>query len=263
MGGHGGLNILPQKKWNVYRKDRQYKVNYDENKLIKEEEKKVKKKNEQTFEKAINQLKENAHQSSAYRNSSHKNDTFEKDTRRKYIYQNNKEEDRTHYCEHINLFAEEEKEINERNKMHEEFLIKKGHYIYNDKNFNGENCIYDKTNNAKIVSDFDKIKISQNEWLMKRQSSIFLNKNEYNELKGEKKYDYFYDNISQKKTDHSKKSDSSENESHRERDKDRDKLKYRDRKKKKEKKKKYDHIKKLIKYKRDKEKKEKKKNRKK
>jgi len=21
MGGHGGLNILPQKKWNVYRKD--------------------------------------------------------------------------------------------------------------------------------------------------------------------------------------------------------------------------------------------------
>ena len=29
MGGHGGLNILPQKKWNVYRKDNQEKVEKD------------------------------------------------------------------------------------------------------------------------------------------------------------------------------------------------------------------------------------------
>lgn len=34
MGGHGGLNILPQKKWNVYRADRQFEVKYDEQRDI-------------------------------------------------------------------------------------------------------------------------------------------------------------------------------------------------------------------------------------
>ncbi|KAK1937543.1 hypothetical protein X943_002744 [Babesia divergens] len=34
MGGHGGLNILPQKKWNVYRADRQFEVKYDEHRDI-------------------------------------------------------------------------------------------------------------------------------------------------------------------------------------------------------------------------------------
>jgi len=29
MGGHGGLNILPQKRWNVYRQDNQEKVKKD------------------------------------------------------------------------------------------------------------------------------------------------------------------------------------------------------------------------------------------
>lgn len=30
MGGHGGLNILPQKRWNPYRKDNREKVKRDE-----------------------------------------------------------------------------------------------------------------------------------------------------------------------------------------------------------------------------------------
>lgn len=30
MGGHGGLNILPQKRWNVYRQDNREKVAEDE-----------------------------------------------------------------------------------------------------------------------------------------------------------------------------------------------------------------------------------------
>lgn len=29
MGGHGGLNILPQKRWNVYRQDNKEKVQKD------------------------------------------------------------------------------------------------------------------------------------------------------------------------------------------------------------------------------------------
>lgn len=29
MGGHGGLNILPQKKWNVYNRDNRSKVDKD------------------------------------------------------------------------------------------------------------------------------------------------------------------------------------------------------------------------------------------
>ncbi|KJP89651.1 hypothetical protein AK88_00609 [Plasmodium fragile] len=261
MGGHGGLNILPQKKWNVYRKDRQFKVNYDENKLIKEEEKKVRKKNEQAFENTISQLKQNAHQSSAHERSEHRGDAFQNG--------------RNHQCEHINLFAEEEKEINERNKKHEEFLIKKGHYIYNDKNFNGENCIYEKTSNAKIVSDFDKIKLSQNEWYLRRQSSIFANTNEFKEVKVRKnKEDPFCDNKThQRQTDHLRRSDSSESDTHRHgkrlehrdhgrRDKEKEERKKKKKDKHKEKKK-YDHIKKLIKYKKDKEKRERKKSRKK
>ena len=35
MGGHGGLNILPQKRWNVYRQDNQERVRRDEHTLNK------------------------------------------------------------------------------------------------------------------------------------------------------------------------------------------------------------------------------------
>lgn len=33
MGGHGGLNILPQKRWNVYNYDNRAKVERDKRKL--------------------------------------------------------------------------------------------------------------------------------------------------------------------------------------------------------------------------------------
>ncbi len=33
MGGHGGLNILPQKKWNVYNWDNRDKVAHDQRTL--------------------------------------------------------------------------------------------------------------------------------------------------------------------------------------------------------------------------------------
>ncbi|SBT34446.1 conserved Plasmodium protein, unknown function [Plasmodium ovale wallikeri] len=226
MGGHGGLNILPQKKWNVYRKDIQYKVNYDENKLIKEGEQKEREKNERSFENTISQLKNN-------------------------ISKNDEKKCTAHAGEHINLFIEEEKEINRRNKVQEEFLIKKGHYIYNDKDFNGINCIYDKKKNAKIISDFDKIRISQNEW--------FLNKrNRITDLQNDQRSDVKKDVINKNSIDrHDHKSlqkkDTSQSEMHENVDMDSIKHK-RDKKKKKEKTKKYEHIRKLIKYKKEKEK---------
>ena len=37
MGGHGGLNILPQKKWNVYNWDNRLKVKKDEEKAEQKE----------------------------------------------------------------------------------------------------------------------------------------------------------------------------------------------------------------------------------
>ncbi|KAK7251121.1 hypothetical protein RIF29_34047 [Crotalaria pallida] len=37
MGGHGGLNILPQKSWNVYRADNREKVRRDEEEAAREE----------------------------------------------------------------------------------------------------------------------------------------------------------------------------------------------------------------------------------
>ncbi|GIL51009.1 hypothetical protein Vafri_6971 [Volvox africanus] len=38
MGGHGGLNILPQKRWNVYNRENRLKVSQDEAKAEKQEE---------------------------------------------------------------------------------------------------------------------------------------------------------------------------------------------------------------------------------
>eukprot|EP00798_Chlamydomonas_sp_ICE-L_P020955 gene20955-27808_t len=38
MGGHGGLNILPQKSWHVYNQDNRYKVAQDEEKAKEEED---------------------------------------------------------------------------------------------------------------------------------------------------------------------------------------------------------------------------------
>ena len=37
MGGHGGLNILPQKSWNVYGRENRLKVIQDEAKNAEEE----------------------------------------------------------------------------------------------------------------------------------------------------------------------------------------------------------------------------------
>mmetsp|Transcript_2791 Transcript_2791/g.4235 ORF Transcript_2791/g.4235 Transcript_2791/m.4235 type:complete len:267 (-) Transcript_2791:881-1681(-) len=60
MGGHGGLNILPQKSWNVYNRDCREKVAKDERKHREEEEKKRKRSEQSEAEARVKFLKEKA-----------------------------------------------------------------------------------------------------------------------------------------------------------------------------------------------------------
>lgn len=46
MGGHGGLNILPQKSWNVYGRENRLKVARDEAQHAEEEKLRIEKQRE-------------------------------------------------------------------------------------------------------------------------------------------------------------------------------------------------------------------------
>lgn len=46
MGGHGGLNILPQKSWNVYGRENRLKVARDEAQHAEEEKSRMEKQRE-------------------------------------------------------------------------------------------------------------------------------------------------------------------------------------------------------------------------
>lgn len=59
MGGHGGLNILPQKKWNVYNWDNRIKVSKDEAKVNRELKKKHKHLKHKRFTDKILKIKRN------------------------------------------------------------------------------------------------------------------------------------------------------------------------------------------------------------
>lgn len=68
MGGHGGLNILPQKRWNVYNFDNREKVRKDEEAAAKEEQLKREQSRRRDTEFRIEQLRQArglAHQPSA------------------------------------------------------------------------------------------------------------------------------------------------------------------------------------------------------
>ena len=57
MGGHGGLNILPQKRWNVYRKDNQEKVQKDKDLLLHAKQQKQDSECKHNLERTIKQLR--------------------------------------------------------------------------------------------------------------------------------------------------------------------------------------------------------------
>jgi hypothetical protein len=58
MGGHGGLNILPQKKWNVYNFDNREKVKRDEEAAAREEQAKRQKARQAELEFKLDLLRE-------------------------------------------------------------------------------------------------------------------------------------------------------------------------------------------------------------
>lgn len=58
MGGHGGLNILPQKRWNVYNFDNREKVRLDEEAAAKEEQLKREQSRKRDTEFRIEQLRQ-------------------------------------------------------------------------------------------------------------------------------------------------------------------------------------------------------------
>ncbi|XP_071705416.1 uncharacterized protein [Rutidosis leptorrhynchoides] len=58
MGGHGGLNILPQKRWNVYNFDNREKVRKDEEEAAKEEQLKREQSRKRDTEYRIEQLRQ-------------------------------------------------------------------------------------------------------------------------------------------------------------------------------------------------------------
>ncbi|XP_057810438.1 uncharacterized protein LOC131024899 [Salvia miltiorrhiza] len=58
MGGHGGLNILPQKKWNVYNFDNREKVRLDEEAAAKEEQLKREQSRKRDTELRLDQLRQ-------------------------------------------------------------------------------------------------------------------------------------------------------------------------------------------------------------
>ncbi|KAH6766720.1 leukocyte receptor cluster-like protein [Perilla frutescens var. hirtella] len=58
MGGHGGLNILPQKRWNVYNFDNREKVRLDEEAAAKEEQLKREQSRKRDTELRLEQLRQ-------------------------------------------------------------------------------------------------------------------------------------------------------------------------------------------------------------
>lgn len=58
MGGHGGLNILPQKRWNVYNFDNREKVRQDEEAAAKEEQLKREQSRKRDTEFRLEQLRQ-------------------------------------------------------------------------------------------------------------------------------------------------------------------------------------------------------------
>ena len=136
MGGHGGLNILPQKKWNVYNWDNRIKVSKDEAKLKKELDKKHKHIKHKKFTDKIAKIKRNDTEDDVRSVQSDQEDRKYKNKIYKEIVLNEKREKKTKVTEffekmrtvvnkdeHIKLFECEELREMEKIKDDETNII--------------------------------------------------------------------------------------------------------------------------------------------
>lgn len=89
MGGHGGLNILPQKKWNVYNYENREKVRQDEEAAAREEQLKREQSRRRDAEFRIERLRQaRGLPNSPSVSSSSKSSTAEADSRHINLFEN-------------------------------------------------------------------------------------------------------------------------------------------------------------------------------
>ncbi|CAN4127614.1 unnamed protein product [Withania somnifera] len=99
MGGHGGLNILPQKRWNVYNFDNREKVKRDEEAAAKEEQLKQEQSRKRDSQYRLEQLRQARGLSSSSSAPSPLN----------HLKKSPEEKSGKKDSNHINLFEDEEK----------------------------------------------------------------------------------------------------------------------------------------------------------
>ena len=71
MGGHGGLNILPQKKWNVYNYDNRAIVEKDKETAAREKKNKFEKRRQDELQGKIDVLKDQNQEKNEPENEKH------------------------------------------------------------------------------------------------------------------------------------------------------------------------------------------------
>ncbi|XP_952865.1 uncharacterized protein TA07155 [Theileria annulata] len=227
MGGHGGLNILPQKKWNVYRHDRQYQVKFDEHRDIEKKLNDKEKLKREGLSDSLVELRRRAQDIQNkdidletelnYTKDDFKNKLLKRD---KKIYKQkelevektdllpefNEETDLLHELNeekpvtrskgHINFFEKEEREAEEANIKRREHLIKSGHYIYNS-DFKGPRKVnvYVDEENPKVIPDFKK---QQKPWYMRPKITEFNDFTDFNDSNTDSKL--VESNIKRRKT---------------------------------------------------------------
>lgn len=113
MGGHGGLNILPQKRWNVYRRDNRAKVARDEAEYRRREGSEERKRRVGELDRKIGKLRRRGPDESGDGRSS--------DASRSRSPVSNRGRS------HINLFSEEEKAFQQVEQSHSKYLTEIGH----------------------------------------------------------------------------------------------------------------------------------------
>eukprot|EP00918_Siedleckia_nematoides_P022500 GHVU01048491.1.p1 GENE.GHVU01048491.1~~GHVU01048491.1.p1 ORF type:complete len:335 (-),score=80.01 GHVU01048491.1:1550-2554(-) len=145
MGGHGGLNILPQKRWHVYRWDNRLKVEKDERHAKEKADRKKRKCREEASTDRIRQLKrragdhrepevpDGALERAQVEESENEIQEKEEKRRKKRKFNNGQPADEGDGAvskegpKHMNFFEEEEKQLLQAEREHRKYLREVGH----------------------------------------------------------------------------------------------------------------------------------------